>query len=86
MTDDAELDAVYSCIDRGIQPGGLKRKRKGCGKAAERHRNAVNDRRKAAERRQKEAKGSKRQQKTKRKAAEGSRKETIDYGNSTSEQ
>ena len=58
MTDDAEPDAVYSCIDRGIQPGGLKRKRKGC----------------------------KRQQKTKRKAAEGSRKETIDYGNSTSEQ
>jgi hypothetical protein len=34
MTDDAEPDAVYSCIDRGIQPGGLKRKRKGCGKAA----------------------------------------------------
>ena len=48
MTDDAEPDAVYSCIDRGIQPGGLKRKRKGCGKAAERHRNAVNDRRKAS--------------------------------------
>jgi hypothetical protein len=66
MTDDAEPDAVYSCIDRGIQPGGLKRKRKGSRKASKCSKRQKKGSRKAA-------KGSERQQKAAKDKKKGSR-------------